>query len=234
MSQKKRVDRPFAAVVALVLVGTVVAFFDGNWGIAREVDRQIIQFFILSMITLTFVNTEERIRTLFKFFFWYFIFFAVWGVVGLQLTPIEAGSDPGTRAIVPWHPWLDNRDGFGPLMVIGMAFSFYLIQAVGSWKAKTAAFLGMWLCLIGIVMSFGRGVFLAMLATAVFIWLQMKQKLIGAVVIGVIVLLGAAAVMIVSPGDLYWEKMGTIESSMSEGTGRTGGALGLGLAGVPR
>ncbi len=215
----KKADFWFAAFVGVVALGTVVAFFDGNWGRAREVLRELVQFFILGTATLTFVNTEKRIRRLFLLYFWYLLYYAVWGLVSLKLDPIAEYTEPGIRAIVPWHPSLDNRDGFGSLMVIGMAFSFYLVQAVRSRKTQLLAIVSLTLCLAGIVQSFGRGVFLAMVGTTAFIWMRMEKKMIGAVAIISLVLLVSAAAVLISPGDLYWEKMKTIESGGSEGTG---------------
>lgn len=209
----------FAAVLVINLAGTAVAYFGGNWGIAREINRQILQFFLLGLITFSFVDNKKRIAGLFGMYFWHILYFALWGLLSLKIEPIDPSVDPGLRRIVFWHPWLDNRDGFGALMVIGIAFSWHYLQAAaGLWK-RSAIAACMLLCLSGVVMSFGRGVFLATVATAIFILFQAKKKAAGMVLLA----LSAAAIFgisaFISPENMYWEKMSTIESGMGAGTG---------------
>jgi hypothetical protein len=209
----------FAAFVGVNLAGTAVAYFGGNWGIAREINRQILQFFFLGLITFSYVDNEKRIARLLAMYFWHILYFALWGLLSLKLEPIDPAIDPGVRKIVFWHPWLDNRDGFGALMVIGIAFSWHYLQAGAGLRKKAAILSCLLLCFAGVVMSFGRGVFLATAVTAVFILFQSKKKIAGLLILAVSTAAMAGISSFISPENLYWEKMSTIESGMSAGTG---------------
>jgi hypothetical protein len=209
----------FMIFLLINLLGTVVAFWDGNWGMARLVNRQIFQFFMLGVLTFTFFDSWEKIYKLFFVYFLYFLFFAVWGIYGLKVSPINPSSDPGSRIIIAWHPWLDNRDGFGPLMVMGIAFSYYFYQATGVRKLRILSMICLTLCFAGVVISFGRGVFLGMVGTLVFILAKSKRKVAAAFTLAIMVGIFIAAQSIIAPGSMYWETMQSILDGTSEGTG---------------
>jgi O-antigen ligase len=209
----------FMIFLFINLLGTVVAFWDGNWGIARQINRQIFQFFMLGVLTFTYFDNYDRVQKLFSLYFLHFIYFAAWGIFSLHFVPIDPSVDPGLRVIIPWHHWLDNRDAFGPLMVIAIAYSYYYYQGVENRKLKMLSLVCMVLCVCGVVLSFGRGVFLAMVAALLFMWIQSKRKLAGILLLLVMVGLLVVAESIISPGDMYWETMRTIEEGTSEGTG---------------
>src|SRR3989442_13287222 len=52
---------------------------------------------------------------------------------------------------IRWHPDLSNTDAFGPLMVIGMAFSFYYAVAARRAPARVLAFVVTALCVDSVV-----------------------------------------------------------------------------------
>ncbi|MFB3926733.1 MAG: O-antigen ligase family protein [Syntrophales bacterium] len=209
----------YIAFLAVTLMGTVIAFFDGNWGIARALNRQIFQFLILGLMTFTFVNNANRIRTLFHLYFLHIMFFAVWGLFGLILSPIDPSSDPGLRKIVAWHPWFDNRDAFGPLMIIGTVFALYYFKMYPGSILKMLFLSSAFVCLAGIILSFGRGVFLAMIGTFAFVWYQSRKKVTGLIVAAAAAVVIVGMTSVISPAGMYWDKMKTIESGVSSGTG---------------
>jgi O-antigen ligase len=148
----------------------------------------------------------------------YILYFAIWGILSLKLSPIDH-TDPGLRTIVPWHPWLDNRDGFGPLMVIGLVYSFYYYQAAESRRLKLLSLISLIFCTAGIVLSFGRAVFVAMAITIVFMWYQSKKKIYGMFLLIAAAILIFFTISLISPDNRYWETMQTINNGLSEGTG---------------
>ena len=200
------------------LFGTVIAFNDGNWGIARQINRQIFQFYMLGILSFSFFNDKEKLNKLFYLYFLHIFYFAIWGILSLKLSPM-GDLDPGLRRIVPWHPWLDNRDGFGPLMVIGLVYSFYYYRAVESRRLKLLSLISLIFCVAGIILSFGRAVFIAMAITIVFMWYQSKGKLYGMFLLIAAAAIILLAVSIISPDNRYWETMQTINVGLSEGTG---------------
>ena len=218
-SVKKYNYTAFTIFLALNLFGTVIAFVnDGNWGIARQINRQIFQFYMLGILTFSYFNDNEKINKLLYLYFLYILYFAIWGILSLKLSPIDH-TDPGLRTIVPWHPWLDNRDGFGPLMVIGLAYCFYYYRAVESRRLKLLSLISLILCVAGIILSFGRAVFVAMAITIAFMWYQSKKKIYGMFLLIAAAILIFFTISLISPDNRYWETMQTINNGLSEGTG---------------
>jgi|GEM_PF-6964534 len=214
----KRHMKWFTAFLGLTIFGTVIAFLSGNWGIARLIVRQMFQYYALGILTFSYCTTPRRTSTILRLFFFSFLYYGVWGLISLKMAPIASDIDPGARQIVSWHPSFDNRDGFGPLMVMGFAFSLYLYKAMRGRLLKLLAIATVIFCIVGIIISFGRGVFLAFIVTIGYLWLKSKRKLLTAVALAAIVLLFIK----VSP-DLahrYWATMQTISTEgASGGTG---------------
>ena len=209
----------FLVFLLVNVFGTFIAFIDGNWGIARQINRQVFQFYVLGIGTLLFFNDAKKVSNLFLLYFLYILYFALWGIVGLKLDPLEAYSNPGSRPIVAWHPQLDNRDGFGPLMVIGIGYSFYYYRSVSSAKLRKLSLVCLGLCLAGVIISFGRGVFLAAVSIMVFIWLNSKRKVAGLFLLGLFSVGMLLTSSVLTPGHNYWETMKTIGEGTSTESG---------------
>jgi hypothetical protein len=217
----------YTRFMALFLFGTAVAFFHGQWGLARLVDRQIYQLYLTGLITLTICDRPARVRPILGLYFGYFVWFAIWGLISLKTSPVGAVQDTSQRVIVFWHRDYDNRDAFGPLMVAGLAYSIYYLQA--NWAIKTRArtawcYLGIGLCTVGFVTSFGRGAFLAFLAVGTSMWLRSKRKM--AVIFALLVCLGVATLSVPQLVDRYVDTMQSItKEGTQSGTGADRAAL---------
>jgi hypothetical protein len=178
----KRGYPAFTRFMLLMIFGVGVAYALGNWGVARETVRFLYQYYLLGLITLTFCTTAERVRPILALYFGYFLWYGIWGLISLKLSPLDADINPGARVIVFWHPSFDNRDAFGPLMVAGLAYSIYYLQANRAIRTRAqtiAAASGILLCVFGFVTSFGRGAFLGFVATAVSMWLRSRRKIVA-------------------------------------------------------
>jgi len=211
----KRHMKWFTAFFGLMLFGTVIAFVFGNWGVARLTVRFMFQCYALGILTLTFCSTQERASTILRLYFFSFLYYAIWGLISLKMMPIASDIDPAIRKIVYWHIHFENRDGFGPYMVMGFVLSFYLYKALRGRLLKLLATASVIFCIIGIIISFGRGVFLAFIATIGYIWFKTKHKLLMAVALVAIVL-----VFINAAPELahrYWETMQTISTEGTRG-----------------
>jgi O-antigen ligase len=215
-SAPKRGFPPYTRFMLLLLFGTVVAYFHGQWGLARDIDRYMYQMYLLGLITLTICDRPARARPILGLYFGYFVWFGIWGLLSLKTSPLSATEDPGARVIVFWHRDYDNRDAFGPLMVAGLAYSIYFLQANRAVKtrARTAwAYLSIGLCAVGFVTSFGRGAFLAFVAVGTSMWLRSKRKL--GVIVAVLIVIGVATLAIPRLVDRY---VGTMQSITRQGT----------------
>jgi len=209
----------FLIFVLVTILGTGVAFIEGNWGVARTINRMFLQYYMMGVLSFSFLSNERRITKFLNIYLWYIVYFAAWGIYSLKVQPIDPSIDPGMREIIPWHHQLNNRDGFGPLMVIGFAFCFYFYQAMEGKINKALAMFGAVLCVAGVISSFGRGVFLGMVVIIAFIWVRSKRKIVGLIMICVSAGLIYLLVSVVSPGSMYWEQIATIQEGTSAGTG---------------
>jgi hypothetical protein len=214
-SAPKRHMKWFTAFFGMTLFGTVIAFVFGNWGIARLIVRQMFQYYALGILTFSFCTTPLRTSKILRLYFFSFLYYAIWGLISLQMAPIASDIDPGTRQIVFWHPSFDNRDGFGPLMVMGFVFSFYLYKVLRGRLLKLLATATAIFCIVGIIISFGRGVFLAFIATIVYIWFKTRRKLVMAIALVVIVLVFINAFPEIA--HRYWATMQTISTEGTRG-----------------
>lgn len=185
----KRHLKWFTVFFGLAIFGTVIAFLFGNWGLARLVVRRLFQHYGLAVLTLTFINTPRKAESVLKLYFLSILYYGFWGVLSLGMEPIQDEIDPGVRQIVFWHIDFNNRDGFGPLMVMGLALCFYLVQASRHYMWRILATMATVFCVIGLVTSFGRGVFLASLVAVLWIWAGARRKVTGIVVMVVAVFL---------------------------------------------
>ena len=225
--EPKRWFPAYTRFMALFLLGTAVAYFHGQWGLARIVDRQMYQVYLAGLITLTICDRPARARPIFGLYFGYFVWFGIWGLISLKTSPIAAAQDTSTRVIVFWHRDYDNRDAFGPLMVAGLAYSVYYLQANRAIKTRARTvwcYLSIGLCAIGFFTSFGRGAFLAFLAVVSSMWLRSKRKI--AIIFAMLVAIAIAALSVPQLVDRYVETMQSITQQGTEtGTGADRAAL---------
>ena len=117
----------YTAYFCLLILGTFVALLIGNAGPARDLLRQQYEFYLLGLLTLAYCTTPVRARAVLGVYFGYFVWYGVWGLISLKVSPLADAANPGARVIIYWHPNFDNRDAFGPLMVAGLAYSAYYL-----------------------------------------------------------------------------------------------------------
>jgi len=217
----KRGYPAYTRFLFLMVVGTVLAFFIGNWGVARETLRQMYQYYLLGLITLTFCSTPQRARPILGLYFGYFLWYGIWGLISLKVSPLSDEINPGARSIVYWHPNFDNRDAFGPLMVAGLAYSIYYFQATKTVRTRIGTAwvaLSIVLGIVGFVTSFGRGAFVGFIAAATSMWLKSRRKTAALAVTAVVIV--SFSLLAPKLTARYWTSMQTITGEgMDTGTG---------------
>jgi O-antigen ligase len=225
--EPKRGFPAYTRFMLLFLFGTAVAYVHGQWGLAKVVDRQMYQLYLLGLITLTICDRPARVRPILALYFGYFVWFGIWGIISLKFSPIGSVEDTSQRVIVFWHRDYDNRDSFGPLMVAGLAYSIYYLQAHRAIKSRARTvwcYLSIGLCAIGFVTSFGRGAFLAFLAVGSSMWLRSKKKM--ALIFKLLLTIGVATLCVPQLVDRYVDTMQSItQQGTQSGTGADRAAL---------
>jgi hypothetical protein len=220
----------YTRFILMMVLGTGVAYVLGNWGIARGTLRVFYQDWLLGLITLTICTTPDRARPILATYFGYFLWFGLWGLISLKTSPMGPDIDPAARVIIAWHTSYDNRDAFGPLMVAGLAYSIYYLQANRAVRTKMQTawvMLSIALCTLGFLTSFGRGAFLGFLTVAISMWLRSRRKL--AIVAGLAAAIGAVSLAAPQFAAKY---VANIQSITGEGTKTGTGADRADLWGV--
>lgn len=191
----------------LFVVGAIMAsLFAENIGVAQDlVVKILLLYYILAIGSLTFINSVDKTTLILHLFLWQFLWWS-----------LHAGFWGNG---VGWHPELRNEDGYGPMMVLGIGYSFYFGMAARERTVRLAAFLVAGLSLIGVVSSFARGTVIAAGVVLVYVWFRSPRKgrTFGAVVVGLSVFVVAVAILY--PGGEFWAEMSTVSEGFETGTG---------------
>jgi hypothetical protein len=195
----------YLPLLVYVMNGVVMIPFTENSGLAFEmVVKILLPYYILAVGTFTFVRGVDKTHLLLHLFLWQFLWWSFHG---------------DFSGLVSWHPKLRNEDAFGPLMVMGAGYCYYVGMAVQKRGARLTAFCLAGLCVVGVVSSFARGAVLAAGVVTVYIWLRSphKTRTFTAAVFGVVIFVIAANVLF--PGGLFWHEMSTISKGFEDETG---------------
>lgn len=191
----------------LVMIGIFLVWlpFVLNRGFLINGFGKVIQYSLLTTLTLSVIETPQQIVPLLKLFLFQFIWF---GVQGLP------------TAGVPWHQNLSNDDSFGPFMTIGLGYAYYV--AMGT-TVKKYRYLGLLICLLGVagtIVSFARGAIIGLCVVFAMLAIRTPKKLAFLGYGALLVVTGLAVIMIAFPNGQFWDEMATItEEGASSGTG---------------
>lgn len=195
----------YAPMLLLMLVAAAGIPFAANMGLAKTTFQYFLLYYVLAVATTVFVKHARQAVFILIALVGQFAYYAVFA---------------GTKGLVPWHPTLANYDGFGGLMVMGAGICYWFGAACRTKKAKFAMYAMAAYCVIGVVTSFARGAFLALVAVGFWVWVRSPRKMataVAGVVAAAVVVL--AATVFLEPGFFYNEIMSVFEEGTSEGTG---------------
>ncbi len=195
---------PFAL---LMVVACVSMPFAANNGLARIGIKALLLYFALGIVTLAEVRSPRHMIPI------------------LALLCLQYGwwfLHGGLHGAVPWHPILGNEDSFGPLMVMGFAWTLhYGLAARRGTNERRAAFLLAVASVVGLAASFTRGATLAAGLVAVLIWLRSDRK--GAVALAIaagVITLTVAADTFFAEGAFWAEIQSSFDEGFDHGTGQ--------------
>ncbi len=197
----------YLPLALFALVHVVNVPFAYNRGLAFTGLKSVIVIFILFYATVSVIDTPKKILGILKLLLLSFVWYLVQG-------NLRSGG-------VTWHPTLANPDSFGTLAAIAVGFGFYfgLAAKIPRWRylGFATAALGM----LGIVVSFARGAFLAGAVVVGFIWIRSPRKiatLAAGLVAGALLLVAISAIY---PQGEFWAEVKSIaEEGTTTGTGK--------------
>jgi hypothetical protein len=191
-----------------LLIAAISTFFSANRGISIQVVRGISELWILAAATLTYHRTQKEIKIIYGIYEFAFICFGIWGILGKGKV----------TALLP----LNNEDGFGPFMCMGISFNYFLSFTVNTWKSKVLR-VAQYICILGVVVSFARGTFLSLIAVILYMILRTRRRttlILQMIILGII---GITFFSFTNPAFIktYTDEMSTIwEQGQEEGTAK--------------
>ena len=205
----------FLPFLVFMINASLTVQFGENTGVARDlVWKILLLYYFLAVGSLTFIKSVEKARLVLLLFLCQFMF------LGAQALTSQTGMGTTSWRPIPWHPILGNTDSFAPLMVIGIAFSYYYGLATQAKIARWVAFLTGLLCVIGMVASYTRGASLAAGITVLYVWLRSPRKTKALLWVGVATTAFFITTNVIYHGGEFWARLATITSEGTQaGTG---------------
>jgi len=193
---------PYLVVIGIFLVWLPFVL---NRGFLINGFGKVLQYSLLTALTISVLETPRQVTLLLKLFLLQFLWF---GIQGLPW------------AGVPWHQNLSNDDSFGPFMTIGLGFAYYVAMGTTITKYR---YLGFLTCLIGVagtVVSFARGAIIGLCVVLALLAIRTPRKLAFLGYGALLAVTGLVVIMVAFPNGEFWDEMATItEEGASAGTG---------------
>jgi O-antigen ligase len=193
--------------IGFFLVITIISgLFAENTGRARWAVRFIFEIYILGIITFSYADDKIKIDSILKLVFFQFLYLAIWGIIG--------------KGIVQWDNYLNEEDAYGPLMCIGVGYCYYYYESLEKSFLKKMALITLFLCIVGVTVSFARGAFIVLIAVLLYLLLLSKNR-VKTLIVGlssVFIILYSASVFF--PENAFWTEMSSSFEGTSTGTGR--------------
>lgn len=192
-------------LILFVLMHVGASLFAENRGLPREGLKFLVPMLLLFVGSVLLIDSPSKAVTVLKMFLLSFIWYGVQGI-------------PGGR--VSWHFLLANQDSYGPLMGMGLGYSYYFAMGMRSLWWRRLGYATFAICVVGIGASFARGAVLSAGLVLFVIWLRSPRKL--ATLMGVIVAaaLFFLAIHFLFPPGMFFDEMKTISEGTKTGTGR--------------
>jgi len=191
----------------LVMIGIYLVWipFILNRGYLINQFGRVLQYSLLTVLTVSVLETPKQVTLLLKLFLFQFIWFGVQGL---------------TTGKVPWHQHLANEDMYGPFMTMGLGYSYYLAVGTTVKKYRYLAFLVCFLGVAGTIVSFARGAIIGLCVVFAVLAARASRKWAFLGYGTLLVVAGLIVIMVMFPNGEFWDEMASItEEGTTSGTG---------------
>jgi len=201
--RREAVFWPYLLIIGIYLVWMPFVL---NRGFLINGFVKVLQYILLTALTVSVIETPKQMAPLLKLFLFSFIWF---GVQGLP------------TATVPWHQNLGNQDSFGPFMTIGLGYSYYVAMGTTMKKYRYLAWAVCFLGVAGTIMSFARGAMIGLCVVFAALAARAPRKLAFLGYGALLAVTGLIVIMVMFPNGEFWDEMATItEEGNTSGTGQ--------------
>lgn len=199
--------REYSFILPFFLLCGISLLWAENTGPGRLSLIQLVQYYMLGVITFTYIDDLEKVRVFFRMFLFHFLYYGSWGLIYL-----------GT---VAWHNRLNEQDAFGPYMLLGVIFSFFYLFGEKNKFLRLLCMLTIVVCSAGAVLSFTMGTFLTFLILGGYVLFRYPHKIKAVMIVAVASFLFVILVSYsVSDPQAYWQEMSKIYTDTGgSGTG---------------
>jgi O-antigen ligase len=195
----------YAPLLIIVLIAGVTLPFAANKNLAKVSLLFLMNYYALALATAVYIRTARQAMPIVIMLFAQFAWYAVWA---------------GAKGLVPWHPTLANYDGFAGLMVHGAGLCYWFAVAAKGKKTKLFLYALAGYCVLGVVASFARAAFLALIVVVGWVWMRSPRKMLTAAgIVGAGIVAAIGATVIFEEGFFWNEMMSAFEEGTEEGTG---------------
>ncbi len=199
--------REYLYILPFLLLCGLSFLWSENTGIGRPPLILLIQYYLIGVITLTYIDNMDKVKTFFRIFLVHFLYYGLWGAVYFGK--------------VTWHTRLNEEDAFGPYMLLGFIFSFFYIYGEKERNFKLLGIATSIICLSGAIASFTMGTFLTLLILGGYIFVRYPHKIKATVLLitAGFIFVTTVNFVVSNPGE-YWQEMSKIYTDTSgSGTG---------------
>jgi len=182
--------------VFLLVIAKSVPFAYNNFYAYRETKAFAFMLFGGLLPMMVFVNSIERMSTLFRSFILIVVFHSLMGLV--------YGRGMGG--------FMGDENDFALLLNMTMPFSYFLISSEKSPMWKVILFVSIGLFTLANAASLSRGGFLGLVAVGLYCLYKTKRRVTAAIII--VMVIGCMAAL--AP-EKYWDEMATIATAHQKG-----------------
>jgi O-antigen ligase len=195
---------PYLLIIGIYLVWMPFAL---NRALLLESFTKVLQYALLTALTVSVLETPKQVVPLLKLFLFQFIWFGVQG--------LPTGN-------VNWHQNMGDVNSFGALMVIGLGYAYYLMMGATTKRYRYLALLVCLLAVAGTIMSLARGAFLGLCVVFAVLGARARRRWVFLGYGGLLAVVGLVVIMVTFPGGEFWNEMATItEEGTTAGTGES-------------
>jgi hypothetical protein len=201
-SSEEKEEREYTYLLPLVVVCLFSVAFAGNTGAGRPFLKLIFQYYMLGIITLTYINTWKRLRVLFVVILLHFLFLGVWGI--------------GYR-VVPWHARLNETNAFGPYMALAVTFSLFYLHGEKNKYLRVLCYVMIPIAFANIVRGFTMGSFVSLVALGFYLLIRYPRKVRGVLIVGALALTFVVVLdFLAKRPERYWKEMEKLTGNVEE------------------
>lgn len=201
----RQIKFPLSVVLALGMLAmmTVSSFLAvASSAVSFDQNITVLKLILAMVFMVNFVRTPKEMTIL----LWTFVVGILWmnkaAIVYYLTTGVQQVGGIGGQ----------SGDSNYLALCITMTLPFLIVKASSTHKLEKLIAMGLsGIWLFALILTGSRAGFVALLVTAVFLFLRMQRRLVGAAVLGLLVML----FVLMSPA-YYWERMGTITDYREE------------------